>query len=200
MIVIADYILIILIGAAIIIGIGIGFFLRKINSPYANKRYFSTKNKHFLTKIYRKIYKFKRYNWAIIGFFWFILLVIFSSYHETNFIINSIINLISLIIGLNISHKIMKIIMRKPARTQYDIWAIRIKAIIFACFGIFIAIFASLSTYTVDTSGVLPMVEPSILTIYFWSIGLGMIIFAAYMEFVFERTAGILVFGGRQRF
>lgn len=90
--------------------------------------------------------------------------------------------------------------MRKPARSDFDIWLIRIKAIIFIGAGFFILIIGSMSTYIVDKSGILPMVRPSPATIFFWAIGIGLIIFAGYMEFVFERTAGSLVFVGRQRF
>jgi hypothetical protein len=192
-IIIPDYILIILIGVSLFIGIGIGFILKKKRSPYSN-------NNPFSVKINRQIYRFKKYNWAIIGIFWFFLLVIIFPTYSTNSIIDFAINLISLGIGLNISYNLMKIIMRKPVRTGYDIWVIRIKSIIFACSGIFIAIFAASTTYIIDKSGFTPMVGPSQLTIFLWSIGLGMIIFAAYMEFVFERRAGILVFTGKQKF
>ncbi|MHB8164585.1 MAG: hypothetical protein ACYDDV_09650 [Methanoregula sp.] len=200
MLVIPDYFLIILIGVSFFIGVGIGIFLKKRKkSSYENARY-SPKKNPFLNKIHRKISQFKRSVWAVVGVVWLVLLVIIFPFFGLNSLIDSAISLISLVIGLNFSYNLMKIFMRKQVRTEYDIWVIRIKAIIFACVGIFIAIFAAISTYLVDRSGILPMVGPSPLTIYLWSVGFGMIIFAGYMEFVFERTAGILVFGGKQRF
>jgi uncharacterized protein YacL len=192
-IVIPDFVLIFLIGISLLIGIGIGFFFKR------NKKYHTNKNL-ISNKIYRLFNKFKRSKWAVFGICWFIFLIIIFPIYGTYFIIDLALSIISLIIGLFISYRMMHIIMRKSIHTEYDIWAIRIKSIIFACCGIVIGVIASLTTYRIRTSHILPIVEPTPLTIFLWFIGIGMILFAGYMEFVFERKAGILVFVSKQKF
>lgn len=190
MIVIPEIFLVTLIGISFFLGIGIGFFLKK-----RRKKTSFTIGKKF--SIY---YKLKRYPWSIIGIFWFVLLVFLFPIYGSNFIMDSGISLISLGIGLKLSYELMRLFMRKTAGSDFDIWMIRIKAIIFVLIGFFILIFGSMSTYIVDKSNILPLVRPSPLTIYFWAVGFGLIIFAGYMEFVFERRAGSLVFIGNQKF
>ena len=193
MIVIPDIFLIMLMGASFLIGIGIGFFLRK------SKKYSSHKNL-FFNKIHHPFNKFKRNKFAILSICWLIFLIIIFPIYGNNFIIDFVLSIISLIVGLNISYRIMRIVMRKPIHTEYDIWAIRIKAIIFVCTGIVIAIIVSLTTYRIEKTHILPIIQPTPLTIFLWSIGLGLIIFSSYMEFIFERKAGILVFTSKQKF
>jgi len=187
MIVIPEIFLITLIGFSFFLGVGIGFFLKR-------------KNRSSFQGKFRIYYKLKRYTWSIIGIFWLVLLISLFPIYGTNFIIDSGISLISLVIGFKLSYELMRFFMRKSVRSDFDIWLIRIKAIIFVGIGFFILIFGSMSTYIVDTSNILPMVGPSPLTIYFWAIGFGLIIFAGYMEFIFERRAGSLVFIGKQKF
>lgn len=189
MIVIAELTLIIILGITFSFGLGVGIYFKKRRG-----RSSSVKSK------FRIPYKLKKYSWAVIGILWLAFSILIFPIYGTNLIIDSASILISLAVGLKISYELMKIIMRKPARTDFDIWLIRIKAIVFIGAGLFILFFGSLSTYLVDRSGVLPIIGPSPLTFFFWALGFGLILFAGYMEFAFERSAGSLVFIGKQGF
>lgn len=114
--------------------------------------------------------------------------------------------LISLILGFYLAYRFVMWIDRKMPNTEFGLWARRGISSILVLFGLgfgFLLLFSFTMTMTMTK---FPIGSPKIF-ISFSSLGalivcfcIGLAIFAGYMEFSFERRAGILVFHGRQRF
>jgi cation transport ATPase len=123
--------------------------------------------------------------------------------------------LVSVIIGFYYSYYYIRKFDRGLRNDDFSIWLRRVSAIVMTIFGVilFIVSMASLGFVWLNfTSGYLYRLFPMNITYSVYDfmisdimgillgVGIGLLVFSLYMEFTFERRAGFLFFGGRQRF
>lgn len=173
-----------------------------MRSNYNNKSsgYYKIKN------IFRKA---KR-NLFFLTIIWIIFVLFALPILET--LVSSIIDplgfifiLISLILGFYLSYRFVMWIDRKLPNTEFGLWSRRGIASLLILVGLGFAIIFLFSFTMTMTQ--LPRGTSSSIFVSFSSLGaliicflIGLAVFAGYMEFTFERRAGIIVFHGRQRF
>ena len=113
--------------------------------------------------------------------------------------------LISLILGFYLSYRFVMWIDRKLPNTDFGLWSRRGIASLLIVVGLgfaFLWMFSISMTMIESPIGATSRVFVSIssLSALIVCFCIGLAIFAGYMEFTFERRAGIMVFHGRQRF
>ena len=113
--------------------------------------------------------------------------------------------LISLILGFYLAYRFVMWIDRKLPNTEFGLWSRRGIASILILVGLgfaFLWMFSFSMTMALSPIGTTSKIFISIssLSALIVCFFIGLAVFAGYMEFTFERRAGIIVFQGRQRF
>ena len=170
-----------------------------------------TKSKHSRSNSanFSRIFKTRWASWGVIGLLWiaFILLllpIIESSLAPFFRQIGLIFVIVSIVFGFYFAYLVIMWIARKLPNNEFGIWLHRIVAtILFFTGALFAFVFASSATmafaYTSSSSGA-PVYSFGSLVALIVAFCIGIALFAGYMEFLFERKAGILIFSGKQRF
>lgn len=158
---------------------------------------------------FSRIFKTIWASWGLIGILWiaFILLllpIIESSLAPIFQKIGLIFIIISIVFGFYFAYLVIMWIARKLPNNEFGIWLHRIVATILFFTGAFFAFafaFTAVTAfaYMLSSSGS-PIYSFGSLVALIVAFFIGIAIFAGYMEFLFERKAGILIFTGKQRF
>jgi hypothetical protein len=197
-IVLPDYLLLIL--------LGIAFAAGYIVNNLSKKRSIRARSN------FQKPFRFSRHkwmNWGVIGVLWivFILLVlpIFESSLPSLFqSIGIIFMIISIGFGFFFAYLTVMWIEKQLPRNEFGLWLHRIVATILFLGGAFFAFtfaFSAEMTYALSmTHTGSPLYSFGSLAALVVAFFIGIAFFAGYMEFLFERKAGILIFAGNQRF
>jgi len=161
-------------------------------------------------------YNFKNIFWKVkrnlllLTVVWVIFILFALPVLETSFAtiiepLGFIFILISLILGFYQSYRLVVWIDRKLPNTEFGLWSRRGISSILVLVGLGFA-FLWMFSFSM-TMALSPMGKTSIILVSIYSLSalifcfcLGLAVFAGYMEFTFERRAGIIVFQGRQRF
>ncbi|MFY1642865.1 hypothetical protein ACK11Z_03900 [Methanoculleus bourgensis] len=147
----------------------------------------------------------------IYGMIW-VLFIFFGlttlEYHFSDMIMNigALFIIISFLLGVYCAYPVVMWIDRKIPKTNFGLWMRRIVAgaLVFVgaamvCVWLLSASLAML-TLGIEHQGQGPFITMMTLSVFVASFFVGLSIFAGYMEFKFEREAGVLVFHSHQRF
>jgi hypothetical protein len=160
-------------------------------------------------KDFSRIFKTRWASWGVIGLLWipFILLVLpilESSFAPFFRQIGIFFIIISIVFGFYFAYLVIMWIARKLPNSEFGIWLHRIVAtILFFTGALFAIAFVSSAgmafAFTQSSSGA-PVYSMGSFVALIVAFCIGIALFAGYMEFLFERKAGILIFSGNQRF
>lgn len=201
-IVIADYLLLIILALVAYVGFIAG---KRSKKPSNSKQ----PQKDSLAESLLHTLRHKKSQPLMYGILWviflmFILPLIESAYPQPVGDISFIFILISGLIGIYAAYPVIMWIDRRIPNTDFGVWARRLIAVILVFGGMGLTMLLIMSTTlaiaTIVSSGtahVSSIVSIAAITIGF---SFGIAIFASYIEYTFERKAGLLVFHGRQRF
>ncbi len=197
-IVLPDYLLLIL--------IGIAFAAGYVVNNLSKKRPLHARSN------FQKSFRFsnrKWMSWGVIGILWIVIIFFVLPVFESSFpslfrSIGFIFIIVSIVFGFFFAYTAVMWIEKQLPRNEFGLWLHRIVATIMCLGGALFAfafassaamVYALSSTQT--GSPIYSLGSFSALAVAFF---IGIAFFAGYMEFLFERKAGILVFTGNQRF
>jgi|SRR5208337_2775341 len=159
---------------------------------------------------FKKIFWKAKRNLFFLTVIWVIFILFALPLLETSFAtiiepLGFIFILISLILGFYLSYRLVMWIDRKLPNTDFGLWSRRGIASILILVGLgfaFLWMFSFSMTMALSPLGATSKILISIssLSTLIVCFCIGLAVFAGYMEFTFERRAGIIVFQGRQRF
>jgi len=199
---IADYLFIIILALAVYVGFIVG---KQSKKPSNSKQ----PQKDSPVESLLQAMRHKKSQPLVYGILWVIFLMfvlpwIESAYPQPVGDISFIFVLISGLIGVYAAYPVIMWVDRKIPNTDFGVWTRRLIAAILVFGGLSLTMLltmsATLAISIVLNSGTVHV--SSIASIAAITIGfsLGIAIFAGYIEYTFERKAGLLVFHGRQRF
>lgn len=210
----------ILLVAFLILGIVIGYLIRDkhLFSKKSNKKWDKPqKNKHKQRTFSGKLkWYFRRLKYGtgkgiIIGIIWVVIcLLILPLIERTNqdlvTTLSPILFLFSFFLGIYNAYPLTMWIDKKIPNTEFGIWMRRITAVTMVLIGfgvVFVLLMAAsitIGSFAIQglTNG--PWVSFMAFIALIASFFLGIALFAGYIEFTFERKAGVLAFIGKQKF
>ena len=196
----------------VLMGILIGYILWQRNRG-EKSRYPSTifQTRGYHTKKFLKRLRYRRFKAVLIAMIWvlfllFVLPILEYYFQECITDVSGLFIIISFIFGFYNAYPLAMWIDRKIPHTDFGIWLRRILAGLMVLVGLGVPFLwlmgAALASVSTAIQGVTNSPYISILALIVLIAGffLGIAVFGAYMEFNFERRAGVFVFHGRQRF
>jgi len=199
-IIIADYIIIIILALAAYAGYVIG--KRSKNSPGRSQSQKSGPVKSLPYAVPSGMSRPLTYGILWVIFLMFILPWIESAYPLGD--ISVIFVVISGIIGIYAAYPVIMWVDRKIPNTDFGVWTRRIIAVALILGGMGLTMLLIMSTAltvaTMLSSGTVHVSSITSIAAILVGFSFGIAIFAGYIEYTFERKAGLLVFHGRQRF
>jgi len=133
---------------------------------------------------------------------WIVLIMFIIPIIESNFFylrdLTWLFVLISIAIGIYCSYRVVKFIDNRLPKSEMGLWSLRLVSIGLVIIGIFLTLGALWTlSFALIYNPTASFIGFGTLWISFFG---SLIIFAGYLEFLFESRSGILIFQGRQRF
>jgi len=170
-----------------------------------------TKSNHSRSNLadFSRIFKTRWASLGVIGLLWIAFILLFLPIIESSLAplfrqIGLIFIIISIVFGFYFAYLVIMWIARKLPNSEFGIWLHRIIATFLfftgALFAFAFASSAAMAFASMLSSSGAPVYSFGSFVALIVAFCIGIALFAGYMEFLFERKAGILIFTGKQRF